>query len=393
MRIACLIIRNIAVQLAVAEDPSLQGQPLVIGGLPFEAKPVRDASAQAITCGIRVGMPLREAYALCPTANFLPLEESRCGQAFEHVVNVLEKFSPIVDVKEAGCAYIDISGIRDEAGFCRDILRNISVETGLSGCLGVSSGKFFSYVAAFTSKPEMTVIVESGHEEDFVAPFSTDFLPCSDESKERLRLLGIHFIGELTNFPREALAAQFGSDGFLMYDLAHGVDGSPLIPRAKQEVIADSITLDYPALSFIEILRACEITLSKLLPRATGQGKSCREVTLKLTFPSGKSEERRLFFKEPVSSSRPILSRLQTWLETARLPSPVVGLALSLFLTSDQGKMLSLWSDQKREEDWLTRMAQELKLRFGYQPIKKSKVVNPQPILPERRFILTDVLE
>ena len=383
---------SLAVQITLTGDPSLRGQPLIIGGYPFEPRPVYDASPEAMACGVKSGMPLRQAYALCPEAKFLPAEESRYEQAFERVANVLENFSPVVDVEALGCAYIDINGACSEADLCRDISRNISDETGLSACLGVSSGKFFSRIAAFTSKSEMPVIVGTGREKEFVAPFSVDLLPCSEESKRRLRLLGIRFIGELDSFPKEALVAQFGSDGSLIYDLAHGIDRSPLIPRAKHEVIAETITLEHPAVSVVEILRACEIMLNKC-PPANGQGRLCHKVALKLSLAAGGSEERRLAFKEPTSSSRLILSRLQTWLETVRFPSPVVGLTLSLSLTGERGKRLSLWPDRRRAEDWLERLAREMKQRFGYQPIKRLQPVAPQPILPERRFILTDVLE
>jgi len=330
MRIACILIHNLAVQSALAGDRSLHGQPLVIGGLPFEAKPVYDASPEAMACGVGVGMPLREAYAFCAGAKFLPLEEARYEQVFEQVVDVLEKFSPVIDIEKLGCAYIDISGVRDETNLCQDVFKNISADTGLSACLGVSSGKFFSHIAAFTSKPEVPIILSPGQEKDFVAPFSVDFFPCSSESKERLYLLGIRFIGELPRFSKEALIAQFGSDGPLMHDLAHGIDGSPLVGRPKREAVADSIRLDSPAVSFIEILQACEVMLGRLFARVNGQGKLCREVALRLGFVSGVSEEWRLVLKEPTTSSRLILSRLQTWLETIRLPSQVVEVGLSL---------------------------------------------------------------
>jgi len=69
----------------------------------------------------------------------------------------------------------------------------------------------------------------------------------------------------------------------------------------------------------------------------------------------------------------------------------VIEVGLSLSLTREQGKRLSLWPEKQKAE--LIRIAVELKLRFGYQPIKRSRAVNPQPILPQRRFTLSDVLE
>jgi len=387
------MVPNLAVQVAFAASPALLGRPLVIGGFPFESKPVYDASPEAVACGVRGGMPLHEAYALCPEAEFVPPDESRYRQAFEKVADTLEEFSPVVDVEKVGCAYVDIGAVRDEASLCHEILRRIHVDTDLSVCLGVSSGKFFSRIATFTAQPEAPVIVSPGKEIEFVAPFSVDFLPCSEESKGRLRLLGIRLIGELALFSKEALVAQFGSDGALMHDLACGIDRCALVPRQKPELLAESIRLDSPAVTVMEISQACEAILQRLLPKINEQGKLCREVIVRLGFASGLSEERRLPLKEPTTSIRSILSRLWNWLETAKFSSGVEEVQLSLSLAKEQGKKLSLWPDKKRTDKGVLKVADELKLRFGYQPIKKSREVNPRPILPERRFTLTDVLE
>jgi hypothetical protein len=71
----------------------------------------------------------------------------------------------------------------------------------------------------------------------------------------------------------------------------------------------------------------------------------------------------------------------------------VIEVELSLSLTREQGKKLSLWPEKDKTRQELVRAAEELKLRFGHQPIKRSRAVSPKPILPERQFILTDVLE
>jgi nucleotidyltransferase/DNA polymerase involved in DNA repair len=393
MRIACVMVPNFAVQLTLAADPSLQGQPLVIGGLPFELRPVCDASAEATACGVKVGMPLREAYAICPGAKFVPAEEWRYRQVFEVIADILERYSLAVDIEKPGCACIDIGAVRDEAGLCREIVRRIHAETGLRACLGVSSGRFFARTAAFTAPPEAPVIVSPGREIEFVAPFSVDFLPCSEESKGRLRLLGIRFIGELALFSKEALVAQFGSDGVVMHDLACGIDRCVLVPRQKPELLAESIRLDSPAVSAAEILHSCEAILRRLLPKVCGRGRLCRELTVRLDFASGTSQGRKLPLKEPAASTGPVLSRLRAWLETVRFPSGVTGVVLTLSLTGERGKTLPLWPDRKGADEGVLGAAERLKLRLGYQPIKRLKEISPRPILPEKRFTLTDVTE
>ena len=65
MRVGCFFFPHFPVQVEAREDATLTGRPIIIGGLPYERKAVYDASQEALDCGIRSGMPLREAYALC----------------------------------------------------------------------------------------------------------------------------------------------------------------------------------------------------------------------------------------------------------------------------------------------------------------------------------------
>jgi len=393
MRIACLLIRNLAVQVASTDASALRGQPLVIGGLPFEAKPVYDASSEAMIFGINVGMPLHQAYALCPEAKFLASDERRYEKVFWQVADVMEGFSPLVDIEGLGCAYLDVSGIRNEQSLAHNIVASISGDIGLSACLGISSGKFFSRVAAFTSRTEAPVIIKQRKEKEFIAPFVIDFLPCSAKTRERLQLLGIRFIGQLSQFSEEALLAQFGSDGILIYELAHGIDWTPLVPRPKLEVILDIAELEPPADTCVEVLQSCQIMLDKLLSSVRAQGKLCRELQVKVIFDSGALQERRLPLKEATSSRAALLRRLGTWLEGIKFPAPAVEMELSLYLARDDGRELYLWPEHQKVRREFVKTASELKLRFGYQPIKKVQVVEPKAVLPERRFRLIDLLE
>ena len=177
MRIACNLVHNLPAQVAVASDHNLRGQPLVIGGLPFEGKTVLDASPEAIACGIRTGMPLHEAHAICPEARFLPPDGKIYDEAFEKAATLLERFSPVVGVECLGCAYVDVAGVQSEEKLGREILASISADTGLTACLGISGGKFFSHTAAFTTRPDSPVIMPQGQEKDFIAPFSVELLP------------------------------------------------------------------------------------------------------------------------------------------------------------------------------------------------------------------------
>ena len=51
----------------IRDDPGLKGRPLIIGALPRERGVVATCSYEARKYGVRSGMNIKEAYALCPT--------------------------------------------------------------------------------------------------------------------------------------------------------------------------------------------------------------------------------------------------------------------------------------------------------------------------------------
>jgi DNA polymerase-4 len=89
MRIGCIFFPNFAVQVEVKDNDALSGKPIIIGGFPYQLKAVHDASEEAMRQGVKKGMPLRQAHALCPQAIFLPLAEDKYNDAFTHVLNLI----------------------------------------------------------------------------------------------------------------------------------------------------------------------------------------------------------------------------------------------------------------------------------------------------------------
>ena len=390
MRIACLVIPNLATQLAQAEEPGLGNQPIIIGRLPFEKGTVYDASPEAIASGIRPGMPLRQAQALCPEAPLLSAAQDKYEEAIDAVIRTLDNFSPVIEVVKQHRAYLDITGVQNESGTARALISTVLKSIRLHSSIGVASGKFFCLVAASASKKGCFTIVPPGKEKEFITPFSIDFVDCEDPVKERLHFLGIKYIGQLAKIPREALLAQFGSEGLKLYQITQGIDHSPLIPLKKPDLLSIACDLEPPLVTSLEIVRACQVALAELIAKIENQDKLCYQILCKVYPISGMVIKRRLPLKEPTSSERAILDRLRIWVEQTPFSAPVARIELSLWLCAEAGKKLSLWSNLSRRQWQLGGMASELKRRFGYQPLKKAHE-NPNEILPERRYVLTDL--
>src|ERR1700686_3226757 len=91
-------------------DPSLKGQPVVVGGRPNELGVVSAASYAARKFGVHSAMPLRTAYKLCPQAIFVDGHGEAYIEYSHKVYEVLQRFSPRVEMASIDEAYLDLTG-------------------------------------------------------------------------------------------------------------------------------------------------------------------------------------------------------------------------------------------------------------------------------------------
>ena len=91
-------------------DPSLRGKPVVVGGAPDQRGVVSAASYAARKFGVHSAMPLRTAYKLCPQAIFVEGHPHRYREYSHKVFDVLNSFTPKVEMASIDEAYLDLTG-------------------------------------------------------------------------------------------------------------------------------------------------------------------------------------------------------------------------------------------------------------------------------------------
>src|ERR1700746_2315429 len=91
-------------------DPSLKGKAVVVGGQRDERGVVSAASYEARKFGVHSAMPLRTAAKLCPHAIFVDGNPERYRECSAQVYEVLNTFSPLVEMASIDEAYLDMTG-------------------------------------------------------------------------------------------------------------------------------------------------------------------------------------------------------------------------------------------------------------------------------------------
>jgi len=386
MRIGCIFFPNFAVQVEVRDNNVLSGKPIIIGGFPYQLKAVHDASEEAMRQGVKRGMPLRQAYALCPQATFLPLAEDKYNDAFTHVLNFLAQYTPVVAVGAETCALLDATLERDEFSFITETMEILEEKTGLHTSAGIASNTFAARVASQVAKPGECLIVPDGEERRFLQNLPVDLLPASPESLRRLKLFGIYKMEELAKLPIGAVKLQFGREGQILWELANGIDFSKLMPWKAPEALTGEVFFEPPGEALTIILNGAGDLLNSLAGQLKQHWQCCRRLTMCLSFSNGDMVKRTFHFKEATCSKEVMLRQLQRYLERARFTSLIEKMTLTLTdLGSEEGKQISFLDTQVKHWEKLIRAINQLQQRYG-QGIVKQVLCKESSLLPEDSF-------
>src|SRR5579875_3718077 len=108
-----------------ARDPQrLRGRPALVAGDPAARHGiVLTASYEARAAGVRTGMLLSEARALCPQAVLLEPDYGLYRQVSGQAIQLLGRFSPLVEPFSIDEAWLDVTGCRRALGSAVAIAR------------------------------------------------------------------------------------------------------------------------------------------------------------------------------------------------------------------------------------------------------------------------------
>ena len=93
-----------------------------------------EVSEAAQAAGLRPGMAVKEAAQRCPQGIYVPDDPPRYCKAFEAVLDVLDRFSPVVEDAGVGLAFADGAGLGPlygpDAALGARVRRDVEAATG-----------------------------------------------------------------------------------------------------------------------------------------------------------------------------------------------------------------------------------------------------------------------
>lgn len=224
-------------------DPSLAGRPVIVAG-PAEGRGVvSTASYEARRFGVRSAMPAAQARRLCPGGVFLPGNHSAYAEYSGRVLEVLRRFTPLVEQTSIDEAYLDVSGCEglfgDPVTVARRIKREIREDTGLTCSVGIGPNRLLAKMASGLEKPDGLTLLDSRDVPRILWPMPAGSLHgVGPSTAARLRALGLATIGDVARYPPDLLVQEFGVSGKHLHEAANGRDATPVlaagdVPEAK----------------------------------------------------------------------------------------------------------------------------------------------------------------
>jgi DNA polymerase IV len=366
------------------DRPELRGRPVIVGADPKGRGVVSAASYEARVFGVRSAMPIGKAARLCPQGVFVPVDMAKYARVSDEIMTLLGDFSPLVEPVSVDEAFVDLTGTSSLFGSppeaVRHIKRRIHAETGLTASAGLASNKFIAKIASDLRKPDGMVVVEPGHEGDFLAPLPIERLwGVGKATAKSLAALGIATIGQLQRFSRAALVSRLGEHGGDLHELAFGRDERAVTPWTAPKSMGAETTFERDTDDRTRLTTTLRAQAERVARELRAGGMAASRVTLKLRFADFQTITRS-HTGDPTQDGLELHRRIMVLFTRERLVQRVrlIGLSAST-LGPPQSGQLDLLDPNAVRRERLARAVDGISERFGADVIRPATLLRPRP--------------
>ena len=166
---------------------------------------------------------------------------------------IFKRHTDLIEPLSLDEAYLDVTenktGLATATRVARAIRAQILEELNLTASAGVAPNKFLAKIASDWRKPNGLFVIQPEDIGSFLPPLPVGRLPGVGKVTElRLAEMGVKTVGDLRAFEMVDLERRFGRHGQRLFELARGIDLSPVVPdRPTQSISAeDTFERDVP---------------------------------------------------------------------------------------------------------------------------------------------------
>lgn len=366
------------VSVELLKNSSLIGKPVIIGGTSDRGV-VASCSYEARKFGIHSAMPSRMARQLCPHAIFIRGNMEEYSKYSHMVTDILQEKVPLLEKASIDEHYIDMTGMDRFYGcmkFAHELRLYVMKETGLPLSFGLSVNKTVSKIATNECKPNGERQVTRDEVQPFLNPLSIKKIPgLGQATYVKLSEMGVRLIYTLSQIPQEQLFKVLGNNGISLWQKAHGIDNSPVVPYREQKSIGTQSTFETDSIDTQSIKQLITAMVSDLCFQLRAQRKltACITVTIRYSNFETHTQQAKIAYTSLDSLLISKAKELFDKLYNRRMLLRLVGVKFSQLVSGHE--QISLYSASE-EQYKLYQAMDRIKNRFGEKAVKLASTVN-----------------
>jgi len=336
-RIAHLDMDAFYASVELLRRPDLRGLPVIVGGgrdagqgAAYRGRGVvTTASYEARAFGVKSGMALMRALALCPDAVRLPTDFDEYRRVSRLFKRAIAQIAPVIEDRGIDEVYVELTavpGVEVEGGaaVAREIKHEVFAATSLTCSIGIAPNKLLAKIASELAKPDGITVVDAGDIATRIWPLPVRRINgIGPKATAKLAQLAVHTIGDLAAMPLARLVETFGPTyGPWMHAAAFGRDDRPIVTWRPALSRSRETTFERD-LHPVDDRRAIDEHLAALCRQVANDlsrhADSGRTIGLKVRFENFTTVTRDLTLPAPVSDAQSIEAAVRECLARVQL--------------------------------------------------------------------------
>ncbi len=377
----------------MSRNPSLKGRPAAVAGDPKNRMGIiLAANYDARAFGVKTTMLIHEARKLCPGIILVPPEHGFYEKKSEEVMNILSRYTPVIQQNSIDEAWLDLTGCEGLFGepvqIAHRILDDIRDELDLWCSIGISDNKFLAKMASEMKKPLGITELWEKDVKTMLWPLKVrQMYGIGKQTEKRLNELGILTIGDIAQCDIKLLRSSFGKYGEELKRLANGIDPSIVTPNPKHEtrsisrsttLPSDTVDMDYAR----SVLLRLSEEVGEEARRCDFKGKT---VSIVIRYDDFKTITRQKAIT-PTYLTMDIYKTgigllADNW--DRRRPIRLLGIGIGN-IDEDLPEQLSIFDvnetlpDESKREEKLERAMDAIRSRFGSDKLKRAMLMKDE---------------
>ena len=364
------------------DNPALRDQPVIVGGGTRGV--VSTCCYIARISGVRSAMPMFQALKLCPQAVVVKPRMSVYVDVSRQIRALMERLTPAIEPLSLDEAFLDLTGTERLHGappavLLAGLVKQMEVDLGITGSIGLSHNKFLAKIASDIDKPRGFSVIGRADTAEFLRQQPVRIIwGVGEAGQTALAAAGIRSIADLLRWDRRDLQARFGSMGDRLFHLARGEDTRRVIRDERMKSISAETTFDDdtsdPDILDGHLWRLAE----RVSDRAKAKELAGRTVTLKLKRADFQIITRRHSLQDPTQTADRLYREARALYDQgqARGSFRLIGVGLSdLTPAADADRMSDLLDPQAASRRAAERATDAIRARFGQDAIIKGRAL------------------